>query len=110
MYQALSPQQFNYHHRLIDRAPTSTLQTAFTDVTGQIFGTSKVAEDDVVGKAFHRDGSRKMKQVRLPDSVLQLLLNSIRAVSRGYLAGIFRNFWEHTGSWAFRVTKKNHPG
>ncbi|KAF9452408.1 hypothetical protein P691DRAFT_772397 [Macrolepiota fuliginosa MF-IS2] len=61
-----SDQRFNYHHRFVDRGPTSKLRTALTDVTGQIFEESKVAEDDAVGKAFHRDGpdgSRKMRQL-----------------------------------------------
>ncbi|KXN90591.1 hypothetical protein AN958_03831 [Leucoagaricus sp. SymC.cos] len=58
-----SRQEYNYNLHLIDRTPTSRLQTAFTDVTKQIFGTSQVESNDVVSKAFHRDASTRMEQL-----------------------------------------------
>ncbi|KAJ3575131.1 hypothetical protein NP233_g1298 [Leucocoprinus birnbaumii] len=63
-YTSLSDnQRFNYYHYLIDRSPTSRLQTPFADVTGQIFGTSQLDKNDVIGKAFHRNGSKNMQEL-----------------------------------------------
>ncbi|KAF5355080.1 hypothetical protein D9756_005288 [Leucocoprinus leucothites] len=55
--------RFHYYHYLVDRSPTSSMQTAFTDVTGQIFGTSQLDKSDVITRAFHRNGSKSMQNL-----------------------------------------------